>query len=135
MLREVQFAHEVYASALSELKKAHVEFGERVIAPSAKISEDELRTYMSAVLACVRIAATLYDECPDLPFFSVARTECKIVSETFEVARADFETISGKSHFGMETFATYTIALSEFLESISKLQDVIANAAIRRSGN
>ena len=135
MLREVQYAHGLYASALSELKKAHVEFGERIIAPSDKISEAELRTYMSAVVACVQVAATLYDECLDLPIFSVARTECKIASETFEVARAHFETTSGDGQLRLEKFVTYTKALSTFVDTISELQDIIASAVIRGSGN
>jgi len=135
MLREVQYAHELYASALSELKKAHVEFGERIIAPSVKIPDAELRTYMSAVVACVQVAATMYDECPDLPLFRVARTKCKIVSERFEVARAHFETTSEDGQLKLEKFATYTKTLSAFVDSISELQDIIANGIIRRSGN
>ena len=135
MLREVQYAHELYAFALSELKKAHVEFGEILIAPSAKATRAELRAYMSAVVACVEVAATLYDECPDLPFFRVTRTECKIVSERFEVARAHFETTSSEGQLRMETVATYTKALSAFLDSIRELQEITASVIIRRSGN
>jgi len=135
LLRNVQHAHEAYASALSELKKANLEFGEKIVGPATRICKAELVDYMSAVVACVRVAETLYNACPDLPYFRVARTKCKSVSTTFELARAQFETTAGEGQLGTEAFATYTKALTAFVDSISEAQEVVANAITRGVGN
>jgi hypothetical protein len=134
-LREVQRAHEAYASALSALKKANVELGEKVAARVAKISRAELHAYMLRVVACIQVAAALYYDCPDLPLFRIAKNQCKLASETFRVAREDFETTAGEGEVGIERFAAHTKALAAFVDSISEVHEMVATAVIGGTWN
>ena len=120
-------AHDSYAAAIPELRKANDEFVKKITTPtgSGTMSKDEFMPYMAAVVRFIEIAKTLCTETPDQ--FGAARTRCEAAIATFEAARKQFETTVSEGRLDTAMFTTYADALTAFLKGMSEFDQAITD--------
>jgi hypothetical protein len=129
-------AHDSYAAAIPELRKANDEFVAKITTPTENrtMSKDEFMAYMAAVVRFIETAKMLCGETPDQ--FEAARTKGEVAIATFEAARRQFETTVLEGKLDTTMFTTYADALSAFCNGMSEfnqaITDTIASGGRRR---
>jgi len=120
-------AHDSYAAAIPEFRKAHDEFVKKITTPSDNqtMSKDEFVAYMTAIVRFVEAAKTLFGETPDQ--FGAAKTKGEAAMATFEAARKQFETAVLKGKLDTATFTTFAGALTAFLNGMSEFDQAITD--------
>ena len=127
-------AHDAYAAAIPELRKANDEFVTKITTAGGTMSKDEFMAYMAAVVRFIEIAKTLCTETPNQ--FGAARTRCEAAIATFETGRKQFETTVSEGRLDTAMFTTYADALTALLKGMSEfdqaITDTITNAGRKR---
>jgi hypothetical protein len=132
----IRAAHDAYASAIPELRKANDQFVSKITTPTENrtMSKDEFMAYMTDVVRFIETAKTLCGETPDQ--FGAARTKGEAAIATFEAARKQFETTVLEGKLDTAMFTTYADALTAFLNGMGAfdqaLSDSISSGGRRR---